>query len=398
MTQNKFVIEPSNGWWGISEPGFEKVLLEELKKKKLPKKEYLGVHSIILNTTNQCNQDCIYCSASENRSERKMSEKIAKKVIDEAVKLELPPRIIFHGSEPLLNMPLIRSAVEYGESQDREVLFYLQSNLTTLTDEKLSFIKDHKIGVSTSIDGFKEQHNKTRPFIGGLPSYDRVVSNISKILEFQEGICTATVVTKYNVLDISKIALDLEKKGVTHIQFLPVIKCSNCEEDFRPSNKDLIKSYIELFEQTFNRMETGKQKSTIKNMSQLYSSLFLKTGVDNCRLCSSADYHPILAVDINGDIYPCDYFFGKEQYSMGNIQTNSFKEVLNSPKNLRSRSIEDTTCSDCDVKRICGGGCMADRIFSGGKPYYCETYSEMFKYLGNKIPELREKGLLKKVL
>ena len=202
----------------------------------------------------------------------------------------------------------------------------------------------------------------------------------------------------HNVNSMSEIALDLEQRGVTHIQFLPAVKCSDDDEDFRPSNKDLTMGYIKLFEQTFRRMETGEQIATIKNISQLFSSLFLRTGVDNCRICSSADYHPILAVDINGDIYPCDYFFGKEAYRAGNIQADSFTDVLNSKRNLRSHSIEDTACLDCDVKRICGWGCMADRLFSGNKSYYCETYVDMFNYLGNKIPELRVKGLLGRIL
>ncbi len=398
MKQNKFVIEPSNGWWGIAKEGSEEDLLEELRKNKLPEKNYKGVHSIILNTTNQCNMDCVYCSASENRSEEKMSEEVAKKVVDETVKQEITPRIVFHGSEPLLNMPLIRSTVEYGEAQERDVLFYVQSNLTTLTDEKLAFIRDHQIGVSTSIDGFAEQHNLTRPFRGGLPSYDRIVENMEKVLEFQEGMCTATVVTKYNVGDMSAIALDLERRGVTHIQFLPSIKCSDSDEDFRPTNEALTKGYIDLFEQTFRRMESGEQRATIKNISQLYSSLFQRTGVDNCRICSATDYHPIMGVDIDGEIYPCDYFFGNKQYSIGNIMSDSLESILNSKRNPRSESIEDTSCSDCDVKRVCGGGCMADKLFSGDKPYYCGTYADMFEYIGGKIPELREKGLLGKLL
>lgn len=178
---------------------------------------------------------------------------------------------------------------------------------------------------------------------------------------------------------------------------MPSVKCSE-GEDFRPSNDQLTQAYIKLFEQTFGRLETGQQKATIRNIAQLFSSLFLRTGVDNCRICSSADYHPILAIDINGDIYPCDYFFGKPEYRMGNVTADKLQEVLNSSRNLRSKSIEDTACVSCNVKRVCGGGCMADRIFSGGKPYYCKTYSEMYNYLGSKIPELRKKGLIGKLL
>ena len=59
-----------------------------------------------------------------------------------------------------------------------------------------------------------------------------------------------------------------------------------------------------------------------------------------------------------------------------------------------ARAIEYTACGDCNIRRICGGGCMADRLFSSDKPYYCEAYSDMYKYFGLKMPELKEKGLI----
>ena len=397
MNDERFVVNPETGAWGIAQEGSEGELLNVLKQKPRPEKRYLGIYSIILNTTSRCNMNCIYCSAFKNCSEQ-MREGVAKKAVEEAAKLELVPRIVFHGSEPLLNMPLIRSTVEYGESLPREVLFYLQSNLTALTDDKLEFIRKHNIGVSTSIDGFCEQHNLTRPFKNGLPTYDRVIKNMQRIMEHQKGMFTVTVVTKYNVNSLSEIALDLEKKGVTHIQFLPAVKCHESNEDFQPTNKELTESYIKLFEQTFQRMETGEQTAVIRNIPQFFASLFLRTGVDSCRICSSANYHPILAVDLNGDIYPCDYFFGDAKYAIGNIMKESFSDMLNSKRSFRSRSIDDSACKDCDIKMICGGGCMADRLFSGGRPYYCETYSKVYQYLWSKVLALKEKGLLGKVM
>ncbi len=396
MSMEKFVVYPKTGAWGIAEEGFEADLLNALKQQPVPEKKYLGAHSIILNTTDQCNMGCIYCSALNNRFKQKMDERVAKRTLDEAIKLELTPRIVFHGSEPLLNMPLIRATVEYGELLPRQVLFYIQSNLTTLTDEKLEFISEHNLGVSTSIDGFRGQHNLTRPFRDGSPSYDIVIRNMAKVMEKQEGMCTVTVVTRYNVSDLSEIALDLESRGVTHIQFLPSVKCSEVDVDFRPTNEELTKAYIRLFEQTFRRMESGEQRAVVRNIPQLLVSMFLRTGVDSCRICSSADYHPILAVDVNGDMFPCDYFFRNPNYLIGNILKDSFSDVLNSHKNIRNKSIEDTACGKCDIRRMCGGGCMADRTFSGDKPYYCQTYSSMYQYLGSKIPDLRKKDLLKK--
>ena len=398
MSIEKFIVYPKTGAWGIAKEGSEEELLEELKQQPLPEKKYLGAHSIILNTTDQCNMGCIYCSASDNRSKQEMDIKIAKKTLDEAIKLETIPRIVFHGSEPLLNMPLIRATVMHGESLPKRVLFYIQSNLTTLTTEKLKFIREHNIGVSTSIDGFRAQHNATRPFRNGSPSYNLVTKNMGKVMQGQKGMCTVTVVTGYNVSSLSDIALDLESRGVTHIQFLPSVKCSKSDTDFRPTNEELTKSYVHLFEQTFRRMERGEQKAVIRNIPQFLASMFIRTGVDSCRICSSADYHPLLAVDINGDIFPCDYFFRKPDHVIGNIMKDSLVDVLNSPRNSRNGPIEDTACGKCDIRRICGGGCMADRIFSGDKPYYCQTYRAMYEFLGSKMPELREKGLIKRAM
>lgn len=398
MSEKRFVVYPKTGAWGISEEGKESKLLKILENTTIPEKKYLGTHSVILNTTNRCNMNCIYCSASKNRSTENMLEEVALRSVEEASKLELTPRIVFHGSEPLQNMKLIKSTVEFRESLNKNVHFYIQSNLTALTDDKLKFIRDHNIGVSTSIDGFREQHNLTRPFQNGAPTYDIIIKNMEKIMKQQIGMCTVTVVTKFNVNNLSEIALDLESRGVTHIQFLPVVKCEGCIEDYRPSNRELTNNYINLFEQTFRRMETGEQKAVVRNIPQFLSSLFLRTGVDSCRICSSADYHPILAIDINGDIYPCDYFFGDKQYTIGNILKDSFVDVLNSGKNPRSRAIEDTECGDCNIRRICGGGCMADRLFSGDKPYYCNTYLEIYQYLGSKMLELKDKGLIAKAM
>ncbi len=400
MGNSKFILNPSNGAWGIAEEGKECELLVELGTK-IPPKNYLGTHSIILNTTNSCNMGCIYCSAVNNRSDKQMKFNVARRTLDESIKMERVPRIVFHGSEPLMNMQLIEGTVLYGENlvDQGKILFYLQSNLTSLTDEKLKFIQNHNIGVSTSIDGFAEQHNRTRPFRDGSPSYQRVVDNIAKILEFQNGMCVACVVTKYNVSQLSEIAIDLEDKGVTHIQFLPSVMCQDYNgEDFRPTNTELTSAYMKLFEQTFSRMEQGEQKAVIRNIPQFISSLFLRTGVDSCRICSSADYHPILAVDINGDVYPCDYFFGNDKFKIGNIQTDLLHSMLNNPHNPRSNSLEFTACGGCDWAHICGGGCMADRIFSGDKPYYCKTFENIYKYFGSKIPDLKKRGVLKKII
>ena len=395
MADRKFVLDPKSGYWGLAEKADEGSLRGLLSKKIKPCKCYNGVQVIALNTTEACNMRCIYCSTSTKRSGRMMPLDMATRTIDQTAGLT-SPQIVFHGSEPLFNMGLIKGAVEYGESIGREIGFSIQTNLTRLTPDRLSFLIDHKVGISTSLDGTEPEHNITRPYRNGAPSYADVKNAIERVLKQQEGISVVCVVTKYNVNNLPGIALDFENLGISEVQFLPAVACSG-NKDFMPLNADVARSYVSLFEQTFKRMEEGKQRIVVKNLSQYLSDIFLTTGVDACRTCTPSAQHPILAVDIDGEIYPCDFFWGDKERSIGNVKTNSFSSLLNSPRNIRSVPIEDTSCGDCTWRNICGGGCLGDRFFSAGKPYYCETHKAVFEYLTRNMDHLLESGLVRAV-
>ncbi len=396
----EFVIEPSNGHWGLSRKEDKDNLRLVLAQKEKPVKCYDGVQLIILNTTNECNLGCIYCNTRGVRARTKMPPEIAIATIDKATKLENIPNIVFHGSEPLLNMQTIEQAVLYGEDISKrigkQITFNIQTNLTTLNSEKLKFIKEHGIGISTSLDGREEEHNLNRLYLDGRPTYYTLRENMGKILEFQRGISAVCVVTKNNVKNLDKIVLEFEEIGISDIQLLPSVKCPN-GSDYRPSNAELTESYIKVFEQTFERVELNTQKSHIRNIAQYLSTLFIRTGIDACRICCSRSSHPLLTVDVNGDIYPCDFFWGDKDKNLGNVKNDSFDSVLTSSKNPRMVSIENTLCGDCKWRNVCGGGCLADKLFSEGKPYYCETHKSVYEYLSKKLPHLLEHNILNKI-
>lgn len=394
-----FVLEPSNGYWGLATSEFGKEKLKEhLKSLKKPEKRYKGIQIVALNTTNQCNLGCIYCSTKNLRSEEHMSFEVSKKVLDGVVAFQRTPKIIFHGSEPLFNWSLIKETVEYGKSlPSNQPNFYLQSNLTLLDQEKIDFISRHHIGVSSSLDGCEQEHNLNRPYRNGRPTYFDVLKNIQRIIEMQGGIHVVTVVTSNNVKNFGAIVRDFEERGITSVQFIPSVSCS-ADKDYRPSKSELAESYVSLFEQTFRKIEKGEQKLRITNLGQYLSALFVNSGSDCCRACTSADEHPIIAIDTFGDIYPCDFFFGNKSYSCGNIMSDSLVSIMNDKRNIRMKPIEETSCRGCDWKNNCGGGCLADRIFSGGHPYYCETNKRVFEYLSKKLPYLIDSGLLGKIL
>jgi radical SAM protein with 4Fe4S-binding SPASM domain len=137
----------------------------------------------------------------------------------------------------------------------------------------------------------------------------------------------------------------------------------------------------------------------LRTISQYLASLFVHNGIDACRLCSSGDIQLLLAVDYDGQVYPCDYFWKDKNLAIGNIEEQSVNAMSNSKKNLRMRNINETECSDCTWKSNCGGECLASNYYSDeGKSPYCKTHKVVYNHLAKQMPELIERNLIKPIL
>lgn len=394
-----FVIDNNTGCWGITSKSNREGLKKHLQTKDRPPKKYEGVSLIVLNSSNTCNLDCLYCSEINHRGlVNNMSPEIAKSIIDKVLETNHPPQIVFHGSEPSLNWDWIKRIIQYGERRGGEVgkrlSFSMQSNLAELPNDFFDFIEKHKIGVSTSIDGTKDIHDKTRPYTNGGGSYDDIMGNARKLLTRQGELNVITVVNKYNVDRLNEIMYHFEGEGFTDWQTLPAENIG----DISPNPLNFGNAYIKLFDETLERLERGKQKIKVTALPQYLGSMFFTNGIDACRVCSSGTYHPLLAIDSDGGIYPCDFFWGEKERVIGNIDEGLASISMNQ-RNLRYRNIDDTECNPCSWKMNCGGGCLASAYFSKtDKTPYCVSNQLIYTHLAKKMPEFIEKGLVKKVL
>ena len=140
--------------------------------------------------TLRCEHSCPYCQVSRRSADRKlydMDEATAMRALD--VALSTPTRAIkieFQGGEPLLNFGLIREVVlaakALAPSRGKEIEFVITSNLALLTEEILSFCREHSILLSTSLDGPADLHNRNRPRPGGN-SHELAVVGIRRAQE-----------------------------------------------------------------------------------------------------------------------------------------------------------------------------------------------------------------------
>lgn len=126
----------------------------------------------IIVTTLRCNHKCQYCHAAVAPMTAKnmdMTIETAKKVVDTIFYTSNNDIIIeFQGWESLINWEVVKYIVEYAEIKSqhlaKRVTFALVTNLTMMDEEKMDYLINHKVDISTSIDWDEETHNFNRTY------------------------------------------------------------------------------------------------------------------------------------------------------------------------------------------------------------------------------------------
>jgi len=135
-----------------------KLLATKYRTKKGFLRDFTSLHMMVI--TLRCNQKCNYCQVSSESTDAHkfdMSETTAKKVIETIFKSPSQNiKIEFQGGEPLINWKTIEHTVNYAEKlnkfQSRNLQFVICTNLISIDEKKLEFIKEHKIDISTSLE------------------------------------------------------------------------------------------------------------------------------------------------------------------------------------------------------------------------------------------------------
>lgn len=146
-------------------------------------RNFTNLHLFVVSL--RCDHSCHYCQVSrqsENKSAFDMTEETADKALNIVFRSPNPAiKIEFQGGKPLLNFELVRYVVlkakKINEIEKRDLQFVITTTLSLITEEILNFCKEHKIFLSSSLDGPEDLHNKNRPR-PGKDSYSRFVDGL----------------------------------------------------------------------------------------------------------------------------------------------------------------------------------------------------------------------------
>jgi uncharacterized protein len=341
--------------------------------KKMPPKA-VPIASIALFVTQECNLRCIYCygDGGSYGSSGHMTIGTAFQSVDWLIEQSEGKKklaIAFFGGEPLLNFTLIKDMVQYalkrGNESGKEFDFRLTTNATLLDDEKIAFLKKHKINPLVSFDGPKELQDTQRPFQNGKGSYDVIVPIIEKLLNvLPESECRATIVGNTDPLTVDNF---LHEIGFSATSLLIASRSLFDEEHDRCLSKGALAGMLNRVEaearhlrEAIESRDTDKLK-TLKRSGLLTGSLEAFINHQK-KLFPCGAGRASVAVSCSGDVYLCHRFVGSEDHKLGDVFSGDLKREKYQTSSLKFQN----KCANCFAKYLCAGGCYHDNLGKTG--------------------------------
>ncbi|HHY06519.1 MAG TPA: thioether cross-link-forming SCIFF peptide maturase [Clostridia bacterium] len=363
------------------------------------------VKALCLHVAHDCNMRCQYCFAGTGPfgGDRSLMDlETGKKALDfllEASGSRQHIEVDYFGGEPLLNFPVVKELIKYGQKKAQKKGKILKQTLTTnallLNTEIIDFLNQENVSLILSIDGRPEVHDHMRPLAGGQKSFSQVERQIREFVNKQkeETYYVRGTYTHFN-LDFAEDLLFLVERGYNRVSLEPVV--ADPEQDYALRNEDL-----PVLKEQYKRLAQKWLAYHWQGRPFQFFHFNLDLDKGPClwkRLSGCGAGNEYLAVSPTGDLYPCHQFMGNKAFLLGNVFEGMPNYTLR--KTFRQAHVlNKEKCRNCWARFYCGGGCHANAYnFNRDlfKPYElgCElqkTRLEYALYVQAKVREVKNK-------
>jgi uncharacterized protein len=341
-------------------------------------RNFTNLHLFVVSL--RCDHSCQYCQVSrqsENKAAFDMTHETADKALELVFKSPNPAiKIEFQGGEPLLNFDLVKYVVlkakEKNQTENRDLQFVVTTTLSLLTDEVLDFCKEHKIFLSSSLDGPEDLHNKNRPR-AGKDSYARFVSGLQKARDKlgYDSVSALMTTSPASLGRAKEIVDEYLKHGLDGI-FLRHLSPYGFAIKTKSYSAYNVEKWLEFYKEGLDYIiELNKQgvRFTEYFATLLLTKMFTSEDPGFIDLMNPTGAG-IAAVVFNydGDVYASDESrmlkeMGDSTFKIGNVHTHTYEQIFTNDALLSA--LEDSfmdsvpMCSDCAFQPWCG----ADPVF-----------------------------------
>ncbi len=354
--------------------------------------EDFPLQSLVMNLTNQCNLSCTYCYefgedkvATPEGKAKFMDMETAMASVDFLLGqsgTRQNVHITFFGGETLMNFPLLKSVVAYANdraaSQGRSIDFSLTTNATLLTPAIIQFLSENRIGVTVSMDGPPDLHNKLRVFANGRGSYDIIEPRVKALIaNHRTRPITARVTLTSGVTDVVRIYRHLKQElGFHEIGFAPVTTSPDRLYSINEPGMNGVLAQFKVLADEWLEFALRGEMHGFSNVSDTIAELI--QGVNKSHPCGAA--LGLVGVGPSGDIAPCHRFVDSDTHSMGHISTGIDRDKQ-SDFLTRGHINSKYDCHSCWARPLCAGGCHHEAFVRYGDTghanlHYCDWIRE----------------------
>lgn len=362
-----------------------------------------SISMLIKPASSICNMKCRYCFYHDEAANRSVAsygimkadtaDAIIRRAMNEAT---LSVTFAFQGGEPtaagLDYFERFCELVKGYNKNNLKVVYSIQTNGIYLNGGKWAeFFKKNDFLVGLSFDGLRECHDLNRVDTSGKGTAARVLANADLLDKYKVEYNILTVVNASTARRIVKIYNFYKKRGWRYLQFIP---CLDPLEDggdnsFQLSAESWLRYNKTLFDLWYPDYRSdildGCLPISIRHFDDYLRTVY---GI-RPEACGTTGICAIQnVIEADGSVYPCD-FMATDEYKLGNIKTESFRELFESNRAqdfIRTSCIHSEKCRQCRWYGICVGGCA--RMKHDNQYIYCEANKAFYDYTYERITEL----------
>ena len=345
--------------------------------------------TIILQTTSHCNLHCSYCYCQTNlTTASKLSFSTFKDCIlkvDSFFDNDSELCFLFHGGEPLLlGKNFFDEAFRFLKQHMKHKYYTgIQTNLILLDGEFIELFRQNDCSISTSLDGYPDLNDLHRKYYNGRGTYDDVMRSLMLLREKKVRYGIVSVITRNSVKNPTHFYHFMKEHPKVLFGLSPMFLKQD-ESIVAPNPEDLGDFLVTLFD-----LWVADQAPPRISFFEEIVGNFLENNRGTVCTFHHDCTETFIAIDSEGNVYPCCHFVGTKPLCYGNLLRSSFHDVYNSDSRLHlsKRAIRsNNSCQTCEFFKMCFSGCMAtseNSILS--KDYFCNAYKMIFLHVKNHL-------------
>lgn len=336
------------------------------------------IDTVLVKTASRCNLNCTYCYVYNLGDDnwkyqpRRMADEILAAVISRLGELShaqrRPLSVVLHGGEPLLlGFNAMQRLVEGLKSTLRpDAGLHIQTNGILLSDDFIELFARYDVGISISLDGPVEVHDRNRLDHQGNGSYDRVTRAIARLVAHPAGdrLFSGILAVVDPTSDPVKVYESLKATGTPAFDFL----YRDGNREFLPPGKTRPDSteYGNWMVAILDHYIADPSPPRIRVLDDL---MRLILGGRGQKEGIGLNDYGILVVDTDGRIMRNDTlkvaYAGADRFDAErSIIDSDLLELVSTAALQGYFSLQVPTspiCQSCPELRICGGGMPAHR-------------------------------------